>query len=421
MKLIIGLKIFLMKFSLTKTLLVIGVILLNNLYVFLGKPFLICLIILNIFLILKRPATKTIINNSLNLFYILVLLFSIIFLCRFFDNKYFDYVVFDDFFRIIPYLIYFNTIIVYSEKIKSIFFLKKLVFYSLNVAIILGFIQYIYPQEFNDLVLSVGGEHLGIMSESKFRVGGTWLDPNTYAASLCIFYGIYKVNKFKERYSILDLYFLTAIGVLINLSGSRLGLVMFGFIILKIGFSKLSLKKIIGIAFFTLFSILVLKVYVDNMNVGKNVTLLVRLLGNNERLKFEASHSTNLRFQTFENGLKFSKEHLGIGHGIFLFKPYYWNYNQQKERYHNYPHNWYIYTIAEFGFLSIILFGFILYWFIKSNKRGSLFVYFLFTIKLMLLSNIMYYPSSFLCITFFVLYNRNLIKDEDSIHSPIIA
>lgn len=391
-----------------------GVFLLNNLYLLTGKIPLILLF--GTSLIKLLPQVSKIFKNSLTRFYLIIFFLSgFILSFRLTESFYYDYLIFEDLFRIVIYLVFFNLIILYKRPERTNL-LHSIITYSLHVGIIIGVIQFFIPTEFNMWVMKIGGEHLKVMPENKFRVGGAWLDPNSYAATIVIMLAYYIQKKLRSSFGAIDWYLLILVGFLVNVSGSRLGLLMLGLLLLRLLWVKFSSKTLIPLVFGLIIVIAGFNAYIQNLESNNNVTVLSRFFGNNERIKFEASHSSNLRLQTFSNGIEFATEHLGLGHGLFLFKNYYWDYNMAKMRYHNYPHNWFIYTLAEFGIWSFLLFIFVFKWFLQARRNNQLFLFFLFACMLMLLSNIAYYPTFFLCITYLII---NKGSNEDRIYSPI--
>ena len=316
-------------------------------------------LVISIFFFVKRFNTTDFLNQLINWNLTIYILFSLFF--------YFIAILlgvaepnFNDLIRVTGASFYFNWVFFTCdtpEKTKS-FFLK----FSLGLYLILlaqAIVEYYFPVEFGVLVSST-------ITKTSIKVSTTLSDSNNFA-DIIIILSIIILNlyscKSSKQYRILYLTLLILGFLLVNVSGSRQGLIFWtlfflGFIwdFLK-GFSIKKLIQIGGaIAILTSLMVPILISYFEE-NPGSAVARLF-LGGAN------SGESTNSRWSTLEAGFEFIKSnYFFLGSGSINFDKAWFDFTSNDTPL---PHNSFVFLYCQYGVFTLLL----AYLYFKSIQRS---------------------------------------------------
>lgn len=381
---------------------IVGLILLNNLYLIsgiLGIPnnfiIVLCFVISLFYFILNfnKDIFVNLLNNWNTIFY---LTFSILFCII-------DWLInnskpnFNDIIRVLIYSLYFTwTFIIYNDALALKKWLVKICFYSIIILTIEGLIESLLP-EFFYLLLSTGN----IAKKQLSRIGGTLIDANCYSGIFCLYLVVLyyewdrKGNIFKE----IVFFLLVIITIYITeLSGSRQTLLMLVVFLFYLFLKNFSVKKFIYLIVFLVVSFCSLLIFSNQIEtyLDKNQSSSVArfVSGNNSS---QSTKSNEERKNSILAGATLMVDNNFIfGPGIINFTSRWENYTQNEIPF---PHNGFVFIFTQFGIYALIPI-FIMYLVAKRSYNEKIFLFYvLLVIHYSLVPNLMYY-----CTTYFALF-----------------
>jgi len=384
--------------------LIVGLILFNNLY-YLGfflrfdyQLILIACALVSFFFFLK-----SVVLHKKSLYYIffvsitsriiigITILSIILYYANLHDNKDIDG---NDLIRLIILFFYFVwTGLKFGNPQELKKFIVRISLISLIISFLLALFEYNMPSIFGLMF-----KEENIFDEDSWirRVGGTLRDANTFSCAILIYvFFLYQyVLKYKNKFLLLVTLFL--LFYLVNLSGSRQGILLFAVCCFYFFFDlKLSPKN----KFFIILSVCIVSLGIGVKSLADKSemdTVFARILKEND--KADASKAD--RWQSIVNGVDFTLDnYYGLyGPGSILFIKF-WK-KKFKDDVEVAPHNLFVFLYAQFGVLSLILFWFLAQFFLKAANKNMNFISIIFIIIVFLLSNIIYYGITLLLIWF---------------------
>lgn len=344
-------------------------------------------LLISLFYFLKRFNTTDFINQIINWNLIVYISVSLLFwFIAFLFNE--SQANFNDLIRVSAGVFFFNWVFFAfstSEKLK--FFYLKFSSGLLLILFIQGCIEYYFPIEFGLLVSKE-------VTKTSVKVATSLSDPNNFAdlvVVLCII--ILNLGEFKTRFIYRAFYFflLLVSFFLVNISGSRQGLILWG--IFLFGFvwefiKKWSVKRILvfGAGILVMVSMmlpLLFSYFSDNQ--GSAVARLF-LGGAN------SDESSNSRWSTIEAGFEFVKvNYFLFGSGSINFDKAWFDLTSNDTPL---PHNSFLFLYCQYGIFTILLY----YLFYKTLNRAFVSKQFLLIFGLLVpyffQPNFPYYPIS---------------------------
>lgn len=386
----------------------IGLILLGNLYylaplVGLSKDIVVILVLsVSLFFSFIRFS----IRFSNFLFVKIAIVFLLLSIMFFILNSLFSVYApsFNNLIRVIWYVSFFGwTYKLYrNEKELSDVFLK----WTTVILIIISLISYFEYYNYNlfwEIIMNDPRELI-----TNVRLAGTYIDANSFAAALVTYLFIFlRTNKS----NIFNWIYFFAVAFLINLSGSRMGLLLIAIvfinhILFQPYFNKVKVIKILIMAFLMLLiSVLMFSTKDIDFKANKQYTsetTISRVFDDSRNNRTEAS--TNERLESLKTGLNTAIGiNLIIPPGAIYFES---KWNDEVDSKH-YPHNSIIYMFVEYGlfFLWPMYILFLVWKKSRVVKLKALFTLLLF--QLLFLPNAMYYSTFFLIIFYIDFYYEN--------------
>ncbi len=265
---------------------------------------------------------------------------------------------------------------------------------------IISFFEYYYYNLFWQFIMDDPRE-----LTTNVRLAGTYIDANSFAGALATYLFIFmKTNK----RNIFNWVYFLVVAFLINLSGSRMGLLLIVIILLNHILAQLNLKnykvkkELITTFFVLLISLLVFSVSKPDFEENNHETSISRIFDDTRKDRTETS--SNQRIESLKNGLKAaSGTNLIVPPGDIFFESK-WE-NEVKAR--HYPHNSFIFMFVEYGLFALWpLYILFLVWQISRVLKLKT-LYFLLLFQLLLLPNAMYYSTFFLIIFYIDFHYEN--------------
>jgi hypothetical protein len=376
---------------------------LNNLVSIPRNLIIVSLLVISFLFFLKNFSTKLLSLLGFQLVVSYVVLSFILFIL---NLLLFDYEINgNDIIRVVGYMFFFCwTFSLYkSDEISFNRYLAKLCTTLLIIIVIISFFEYYFYFAFWSLI---NGE--AIDWEGDVRLAGTFMDPNSFASALSVYLFIYlRLKGFGLKgwaYLLISLF-------LINLSGSRLGLVLVVVILVpqltKIDVNLAFLKKV----FFLISCLaLTLLVYFNSFKIESDddytaVSTFDRIF--NEEKKVKSDASSNERLQSIDDALAtINFSNLVLPPGSLYFKSKW----EKEVNVRHFPHSSFLYLLVEYGVYVIWQLIIILLVYMKSRKSKTTTLFFLLFFQFLLLPNAMYYPTIFLIIFYIEInyeYSRN--------------
>ena len=373
----------------------VGTILLSNLYylsplVGLSNSSVIIFLIITSFLgFALRFNLSNLKLLGTKLTYRLVLLSIILFVI----NSFFNYEFYsNDIIRISSYTFYFCwtfSIFHYDKPLLSAH-IKKLVGILFVIIFLLSFFEYNYYEIFKFII----DKDFATQDKNR-RLAITFMDPNSFAFALISFTYVY--NRLTKS-SIKNIIVLGVVFILINLTGSRLGLLLLAILIyprlieflLKFNFSKI-LFVILGLSIFSFVPI--------SLNDDSKTATLTERFFDDEKSK-GASASSNQRMESINNGIKaIDLLNVFVPPGNFLFRSK-WEKNSSGK---HYPHSTLLYMFVEYGVYLIWPLWLLILLYKKAKRARILRIYFISLVGFLLLPNLIYYSTIYFII-FYIEY-----------------
>ena len=302
----------------------------------------------------------------------------------------------NDIIRILWYVFFFGwTYSLYDYEKKSLMVLcSKWSIYLLFIILIISFFEYYF---YNIFWIFLGGEQ---RYTENIRLAGTFQDSNTFAGALVIFLYIYLKN---NGFTLWGWMYLFIASFLINLSGSRMGLILLSILLINflinLQLNHFTRKKVI-ILVISLICIFVTIIFFNSIQIkNREETNTISIVDRffNESYNYSNENSNIEREQSLRDGLFVGLSAnliLPPGNLYFVSK-----WNKEKKVLHV-PHNSILYIFVEYGIYSMIPF-YILYLVWRRAKKTNLkSLYILMLIQIFFLPNALYYSSIFFIIFF---------------------
>ncbi len=380
----------------------VGIMLLTNLYLFSGvfgipSDFIIvlCLIVSGMFFLINFNITHFInqTNNWNTVFYVLISI-PLCFIDLIINHS---SPAFNDFIRVLIYCFYFSwTFSFYKDfsKLKNWFLI--ITSSTFIILAIQGLFESSNPVLFS-LLFSGSNQKKVLLT----RIGGSIVDPNSYAGLLTFLTIIIYFEWFKKDVLYIKIiYVIMCITTLylIELSGSRQGLLMYICFLLYLFFKNINVKKVILLATSLIIIIVLITASWNEIStyVEKNPTASVSrfVSGDNS----SQSNQSNLdRKNSLISGINL------VVDNYFLYGPGLLNFSSRWENFSetHVPHNGIIFIFDQFGILGLVPL-FILFKIAKRSLNSNIFVFFVVIfIFYSLLPNSLFYCTAYF-VTFYI-------------------
>lgn len=306
----------------------------------------------------------------------------------------FDYNIYiNDMIRIIGFMFFFGwTFSLYKSDSDGFYiFIKRLCEAIFIIVVLLAFFEYYFYFLFWSLIY---GEPIDW--EGDIRLAGTFMDSNTYAGALSVYLFLYLRLK---GFGLKGWIYLIVFVFLINLSGSRLGFILVLVLIFpflrKIKFNIILVKKIIFLVSFVCIILLIyINLYkVESNDTYKSVSTFDRIFDIEKKEKSDAS--SNERLASINDALSASNiSNLILPPGNLYFRSK-WEKEVKAE---HFPHSAFLYLLVEYGIYILWPLFILLRVFRKSKRCNITTLFYLLFFQLLLLPNVVYYPTIFLII-----------------------
>jgi len=375
----------------------VGIMLLTNLYLFsgvFGIPsdyiIVLCLLISAMFFLINFNITHFINQtNNWNTVFFVIISIPLCFLDWIINHS---TPILNDFIRVIIYCFYFSwTYSFYKDYTKLRNWFVIISASTFIILVIEGLVENSNPILFS--FLFSGSNQKKILLT---RIGGSIVDPNAYSGLLTFLTMILYFEWFNK-----DIIYKKIIFILINittlylieLSGSRQGLLMYLCFLLYLFFKNINVKKVILLASSIIIIVLLIIASWNQVTtyVEKNPTASIS--------RFVAGdNSSNSNQSNFER-----KNSLIAGLDLcidnyFLYGPGLLNFTSRWDNFtiHHVPHNGILFIFTEFGILGIVPL-FVLYKIAVRSIKSSVLVFFV-----VLFINYSFLPNSmFYCAVYF--------------------
>lgn len=312
----------------------------------------------------------------------------------------------NDMIRVFWYVSLLNWILAFCKKKNNIEkFVKRLLYYLIILFVLLSAFEYFNKTAF---VAIVYGE---LPEEIEFhRLAITFRDSNSYAAVVSLFlFIIIRLEK--------NIYFqiLTIIisAELINLSGSRMGVLLLFIIVIWWLIKRVNTRYYIPICATAILFILTIGVTSNSHHDEEQESAISRIFAKESAQYASAQKSSVERQNSIKDGLEFGiSDNMIIPAGSFYFD-YKWRHTSNHD--YHFPHSSFVYLFCEYGVYCLFFFGILFKLLILSKKKNELLFFLIVVIPLLLLPNIVYifplYLGSF--IIEFNLFDANIMHERD--------
>ncbi len=298
---------------------------------------------------------------------------------------------FNDMIRVSLYAIYFSwTCFIFNDKFSFNYWLNKVGIWSVWVLIIEGFIELFFPFVWA-LFLSSNVE-----KRNFGRIGGTLIDSNMFACTLLLlviilYYEVFNKNNKKHNRAAIIIALPTL--YLIEISGSRQAILALVVFFIALALPKMNFRKLFNFLILLLGFVVIFVLALDpikNYAADNPSSAISRVLGGEQSIQ---SAQSNLdRKNSLLQGLSM------ISDNYFLYGPGLFNFASrwQKDSVYYVPHNGLIYLMAQFGVFSLLVFYLFYCSFLKSWSIKRVAIFMVVVIHLFFQPNAMYYAITFL-------------------------
>ena len=256
------------------------------------------------------------------------------------------------------------------------------------------------------------------------RISGTFGQPNFLGIflSLTIFHQVLNWEEFNHKNKVINfIYLFTQLFILFKSASLTAILGLFGVLLYLLVSKKIVFKFKLSQIFIITLLITAILLSSGNIVLSKFKDIYFQLKDRNETT---ISDSLLIRFALWETTLSrvtSSSKNVILGNGanyfIYEFEKF---RNPKLDRYSEYnlffdkPHNYYLEIVFSYGFLSLLIFGYLIYKGIKKNNQNS---YYLILIAIFIFFN---WLDIYLKIIFFYLLSINLVKVEFNLGKKLI-
>lgn len=293
----------------------------------------------------------------------------------------------NDIIRIICFTLYFCwTISIFKNKNSLLkIHLKKLLSLLFFLIVILSFFEYYFYEIFRLIIY----EEFIPGSDGR-RLAITFRDPNSFAFATISF--VYVYIRLEKSPLKIFIALITTI-LIINFTGSRLGLLLFLVLIFPLFikfFKNFNFSKVILITLFlpTLFFIPI------SANEDSQTASILERIIDSEKAE-GASESTNQRLKSLEAGIRASNlSNIFIPPGNLLFRSKW----ESVVKVRHYPHSTFLYMFVEYGIYVIWPLLILILLYKKAKRVRTLGLYSILITGLILLPNLIYDSTAFFII-----------------------
>ena len=293
----------------------------------------------------------------------------------------------NDIIRIICFTLYFCwTISIFKNKNSLLkIHLKKLLSLLFFLIVILSFFEYYFYEIFRLIIY----EEFIPGSDGR-RLAITFRDPNSFAFATISF--VYVYIRLEKSPLKIFIALITTI-LIINFTGSRLGLLLFLVLIFPLFikfFKNFNFSKVILITLFlpTLFFIPI------SVNEDSQTASILERIIDSEKAE-GASESTNQRLKSLEAGIRASNlSNIFIPPGNLLFRSKW----ESVVKVRHYPHSTFLYMFVEYGIYVIWPLLILILLYKKAKRVRTLGLYSILITGLILLPNLIYDSTAFFII-----------------------
>ncbi|MFN4082886.1 MAG: hypothetical protein ACK4K9_04585 [Bacteroidia bacterium] len=372
---------------------IIGVVLINNLYLLTGitkipvPVFILFSLIVSLYYFIKRFYSDVIINLVNNQIVFLYILFSVILL--FVDLVlYQSSIVINDVLRVILYAVYFSWVVLLlknnSDKNKWYLIIAVT---SIILLTVQGIFEYFQPFIYS-LFLSSNVEKrvLG-------RVAATLIDSNAFCGVIIIMFIVFYYKKLVFIKSNIPMIILSLLVIILNeMAGSRQGLLMYLLFLFFIIKDKITIKTAIitsAIIFISVFVVILNWGLITEYAVNNPSSTLSRIVLSDENP--QAIKSNMERTRSLTEGLNFVVDnYFFLNPGMFCYADRWNKYTDSNE-----PHNGLIYLASQFGLFAFFVFYLFFQSFKRALKTNNTYIYLVLMLHMALQPNLIFYALYF--------------------------
>ena len=295
---------------------------------------------------------------------------------------------YNDIIRILGYTFYFcwTYSIFNRQKFLLDDHLKKMIQILFVLILCLSVFEYFFYEIFRLII-----DRDFIFTGNNRRLAVTFIDPNSFSFALISFAYIYL--RIEKNLSLKVVVFFVTI-LLVNLSGSRLGLLLFllmTFPLMAEFLRSFNVSKLLVVFIFGTALVFVPTLAKED---SKTDSIIVRLFDKDQSGKTSASSME--RVISLENGLRaINLSDTFIPPGSFFFRSKWEKETLGK----HYPHSTFLYMFLEYGVYVVWPLLILVPLYKKAKGQRNKVLYFMLVAGLLVLPNIIYYST-----TFFIIY-----------------
>ena len=217
------------------------------------------------------------------------------------------------------------------------------------------------------------------------RLAITFRDSNSYAAMVSIF--LFIILKLEKK-TYMQVVTMAVCFELINLSGSRMGALLFAVIGLWWLSNRIKKQYYIPIGIIACLVFFMVNQMASSLDDESEATAITRIFDKESGQHANAESSSIQRQSSIRDGITFGlTDNLILPAGNFYFD-YKWR-NTSNHDYH-FPHSSFIYLFCEYGIYCIFFFVLLFKFFLFARKKKCLMTFFITVFPLLLLPNIVY-------------------------------
>lgn len=301
---------------------------------------------------------------------------------------------FNDILRCFLYILIFYNLRRYF-RYNYLNVLRKFIIWSTIIQIPFCLVQLLLPNYY--FILMDFGQ-----TSTLYRITGTLVDPNLFSYFLIVAFIFITFSLTITAKKNIIIFMLLAITLfyLVDMSGSRGGMILMGIAFIYVFIKKLRNKQRLITLFFTIVLLIFfvgnIEYQIKDASKKEMMTGFARFFSSGTKTARWSKASSEQRLSSIEDGIQLiRKDGFLVGPGSFYYESV-WDSNFHQVK----PHNFIVFLYSMFGLLSLYPI-YILLWKTYLNSKGSsfnFFMYFILVFSLMLTVNLMFYPLTFLLI-----------------------
>ena len=309
----------------------------------------------------------------------------------------------NDLFRISIYTLYFGwTFFLFKNRERLRLYLKRQLGFLLVIIVIMAIFEFLFYDQFHSILDS---EFFTDRANKRLTV--SFLDPNFFAFALISF--AYIFNKLEKSISLILAVALGTI-ILVNLTGSRLGLLLS--LVLMLQSLNIFLKNHSRWKYTSLATICLGSVFFQGLRTGDldTATILERISGG-EKTQM-ASASANARMESMKDGIKaLDLSQLVLPPGNLFFRSKW----ATDGRGRHYPHSTFLFLFVEYGAYVIWPFLILAGLYKKSKIAKLRQIYIFLLLGFLFLPNLLYYSTTYLIFFFIETAPRSSSNNKNNV------